>query len=54
MYALECGYGMELAEVLTQIYQVSMEKPKSVKEMMRATHPHVTKRVERLEGEVSE
>ena len=52
MFAYECGYGKELAEVLIQIYQTSMERPKSVREMMRASHPHITKRIERLEGEV--
>ena len=52
MYALECGYGVELADVLTEIYQVSMEKPRSVKELVKSTHPHITKRIERLEGEL--
>jgi len=52
LYAHKLKYGAELAEVLTQIYQISMEKPKSVGEMVRASHPHLTKRVERLEGVV--
>jgi len=50
--ALSWGFGEELAGVLIQLYQISMEKPKSVKEMLRATHPHITKRIERLEGDV--
>jgi len=49
MYALRCGYGIELAEVLSHLYETSISKPGTVKEMMRATHPHITKRIERLE-----
>ena len=52
LYALNCGYGVELAEVLTEIYQVSITKPKSVKEQLKSTHPHITKRIERLEQEI--
>jgi len=48
-FAFASGYGKELAEVLSQLYQVSFSKPQSIKEMMRATHPHITKRIERLE-----
>jgi len=47
--AFKWGFGEELAGVLIQIYQISMEKPKSIREMIKATHPHVTKRIERLE-----
>jgi len=49
MLALKCGYGEELAGVLIQLYQISMEKPKSIGEMIRSTHPPITKRIERLE-----
>jgi len=48
--ALIYGYGEELAGVLIQLYQISMEKPKSVGEMLKATHPAITKRVEKLEA----
>jgi len=47
--ALRWGFGEELAGVLIQIYQISMEKPKSIGEMIKATHPPITKRIERLE-----
>jgi len=43
------GFGEELAGALIQIYQVSMEKPKSIGEMIKSTHPPITKRIERLE-----
>jgi len=49
MCALKWGYGEELTAVLIQIYQISMEKPKSINEMLRATHPPITKRIELLE-----
>jgi len=49
MSAMSWGFGEELTGVLIQLYQISMEKPKSVKEMLKATHPHITKRIERLE-----
>jgi len=49
MLALKWGYGEELAGALIQLYQISMEKPKSIKEMIKATHPPITKRIERLE-----
>jgi len=47
--ALKWGYGEELAGVLIQIYQISLEKPKSIGEMIRSTHPPITKRIEQLE-----
>jgi len=50
IYAVECGYGSELAEALTQIYEISTEKPQSVKELIKSTHPSITKRVENIEG----
>jgi len=49
MLAMKWGYGEELAGALIQLYQISMEKPKSVGEMIKATHPPITKRIERLE-----
>jgi len=50
LLALKCGLGMELADVLIQIYQVSVSKPESVKGQLKSTHPHITKRIERLES----
>ena len=49
-FAYKCGYGVELGGALSQIYATSISKPQSVKEQMRGTHPHVTKRIEALEG----
>jgi len=51
--ALRYGYGEELAGVLIQLYQISMEKPKSVGEMLKATHAPITKRIERLESSLN-
>jgi len=48
--ALKWGYGEELAGVLIQIYQISLEKPKSIGDMIRSTHPPITKRIEQLES----
>ena len=53
MFAQACGYGAELAEVLVQLYEVSFSEAGTVKEMMRGTHPHITKRIERLEKSLS-
>jgi STE24 endopeptidase len=47
--ALDWGYGGELANALIELYQISMEKPKSINEMLKATHPPITKRIEELE-----
>jgi len=47
--ALKWGYGEELAGALIHMYQISMEKPKSIGEMVRSTHPPITKRIEALE-----
>jgi Zn-dependent protease with chaperone function len=44
-----CGFGEELANVLREIYSVSINKPQSIKERLRSTHPQITKRIERLE-----
>lgn len=49
MFALKCGFGKNMAEVLEQIYHTSISTPKSIKEQIRATHPPLTKRIERLE-----
>ena len=48
-FARGSGFGTELAGVLNEIYGVSVEKPKSVKEQMTKSHPHITLRIERLE-----
>ena len=50
MLAFDYGYGAELAEALTQIYQISMSGEPSVKEMIRSSHPPVTKRIDILEN----
>lgn len=49
MSALKWGYGEELAGMLIHLYQLSMEKPKSIREMIKMTHPPITKRIEQLE-----
>jgi len=49
MYALTSGYGAELAEVLNNLYEISLNKTGTIKEMMMRAHPHITKRIERLE-----
>ena len=51
-FALACGFGKELAEVLIEIYEVSVSKPQSVKEQLNNTHPPITMRIERLENAV--
>jgi len=50
-FAFDSGFGKELTEVLLEIYQISVEKPKSVKEQMNSSHPHITLRIELLESE---
>ena len=47
--AMKMGYGKELTGALIQIYQISMEKPKSITEMLKATHPPITERIDLLE-----
>ncbi|MCL2141243.1 MAG: M48 family metalloprotease [Dehalococcoidia bacterium] len=49
MFAHRIGFGKELAEVLNEIYSVSVSKPQSVKEQLKSTHPDITLRIERLE-----
>jgi len=48
-FAGKCGFGIELAEVLGEIYQVSINTPNSVIEQLRSTHPPLVDRIERLE-----
>jgi len=48
-FASNCGYGAELAEVLTEIHNVSMGRKPSLKERLFSTHPQITLRIERLE-----
>jgi len=48
-FALESGFGRDLANVLVEIYSMSFEKPKSVKEQLNSSHPPITLRIERLE-----
>ena len=49
-YAFRFGYGEHLAEALIQIYEISMEKPKSVKEMLKSTHPPITMQIQLIES----
>lgn len=48
-FADRCGFGNELAETLLQIYKVSLNKPGSIIEQLRSTHPPLVERIERLE-----
>ena len=49
-FAHKCGFGRELAHVLSQIHQVSIDSPESVVEQLRSSPPPLTKRIEKLEG----
>ena len=49
-FALVSGFGQELADVLTEIYSVSVSKPQSVKEQLKSSHPPITIRIEELES----
>jgi len=51
-FALMCGFGVDLSEVLTEIYEISLEKPRTIKEQLKSTHPPLTKRVELLESDL--
>ena len=51
-FAVKCGYGEHLAEALNNLYEVSISGKQTVKEMMMSTHPHITKRIERLEEDL--
>jgi len=48
-FAVNSGFGSNLADVLIQIYQVSIEKPQTIKEQLKSTHPPITKRIEEIE-----
>jgi len=48
-FALNIGYGAELNRALLELYGITFSKPEGLKEQLRATHPHITKRIERLE-----
>jgi len=48
-FAVKSGYAKELTSVLIEIYRMSIETPKSVKEQLRSTHPPITIRIEKLE-----
>jgi len=48
-FAGRCGFGNELAGVLSQIYQVSISKPGTLMEQLRSTHPPLPQRIQRLE-----
>ena len=49
LFALDCGYGAEMAEVLIQIYQMMINKPQKIKAIINSSHPPITKRIESLE-----
>ena len=49
-FAMESGLGEELVLVLREINQVGMEKKQSIKERLRNSHPHITRRIEALES----
>jgi len=49
VFALNSGFGNELATALIEIYEVSFTKPLSIKEMLNNSHPPITKRIEKLE-----
>jgi len=48
-FALHSGFGEELRNVLKEIYSVSISKPETVREQLKSTHPHITRRIEELE-----
>ena len=48
-FAVRCGYGKEMAELLNVIYSVSFGDSKNILEQIRSTHPPTTKRIERIE-----
>ena len=49
-FSIKSGFGGELTNVLIEIYKTSISKPQRVKEQLRSTHPHITLRIEQLEG----
>jgi len=48
-YAYKIGYGDELKETLYQINQLNMGGRQKLKDWLRASHPHTTARIARLE-----
>jgi heat shock protein HtpX len=48
-FASRCGYGGALIDVLYQIHTVSIQKPGSIIEQLRSTHPPLTERIRALE-----
>ncbi|MCL2106729.1 MAG: M48 family metalloprotease [Oscillospiraceae bacterium] len=48
-FALDSSFGNELADVLNAIYFETGNKPQSLKEQLKNTHPDITLRIERLE-----
>lgn len=51
-FAVDIGYGAELAGVLIGLYQSSFGKPKSLQEQLNSTHPPITRRIELIEDEI--
>ena len=48
-FACQAGYGVNLTESLYILHEMSMNQKMSLKEKLRASHPHLAKRIERLE-----
>jgi len=48
-FAIRSGFGREMVLVLYEFYTFIVEKPSSIKEQVRKTHPPLTKRIELLE-----
>ncbi|MCL1873017.1 MAG: M48 family metalloprotease, partial [Clostridiales bacterium] len=48
-FAFEIGFGEEMTQVLYALYAFIIEKPGSIQEQIRRTHPALTKRIERVE-----
>ncbi|MCL1914445.1 MAG: M48 family metalloprotease [Eubacteriaceae bacterium] len=49
-YAFDSKYGEELKEALYQLYSFTIEKPGSIKEQIKRTHPPLTMRIAWLEA----
>lgn len=48
-FAFEIGYGDEMISALYELYAFIVEKPGSIEEQIRRTHPPITRRIEELE-----
>ena len=48
-FAMQSGFCSEITNALIELYQMAIHKPKSIKEQLKSTHPHITLRIERLE-----